>query len=70
MEAAHAWVLAIDSEPTAPIEDQQLDAASGDAISEAIEPNSSPALRMARDSEEPDSFPNSEPPAPLPIESD
>ena len=25
---------------------------------------------MARDSEEPDSFPNSEPPAPLPIESD
>ena len=35
-----------------------------------IEPNTSPALRMACDSEEPDSFPNSEPPAPLPIESD
>ena len=37
-----------------------MDAASGAAISEVIEPNSSPALRMARDSEEPDSFPNSE----------
>ena len=47
-----------------------MDAALGAVISEAIEPNSSPALRMARDSEEPDSSPNSEPPAPLPIESD
>ena len=47
-----------------------MDAASGAAISEAIEPNSSPALRMARDSEESDSSPNSEPPAPLQIESD
>ena len=70
LEAAHASVPTIDSEPTAPIEDQRLDAASGAAISEAIEPNSSPALRMARDSEEPDSSPNSEPPTPLPIESD
>ena len=70
LEAAHAPVPTIDSEPTAPIEDQRLDAASGAAISEAIEPNSSPALRIARDSEEPDSFPNSKPPAPLPIESD
>ena len=70
LEAAHASVLTIDSEPTMPIEDQWLDAASGAAISEAIEPNSGPALRMADDSEEPDSSPNSEPPAPLPIESD
>ena len=70
LEAARASVPTIDSEPTASIEDQRLDAASGAAISEAIEPNSSSALRMARDSEEPDSSPNSEPPAPLPIESD
>ena len=70
LEAAYASVSTIDSEPTAPIEDQRLDAASGAAISEAIEPNSSPALRIARDSEEPDSSPNSEPPAPLPIKSD
>ena len=47
LEAAHASVSTIDLEPTAPIEDQRLDAASGAAISEAIEPNSSPALRMA-----------------------
>ena len=70
LEAAHTSVPTIDSEPTASIEDQRLDATLGAAISEAIEPNSSPALRMARDSEEPDSSPNSEPPAPLPIESD
>ena len=62
LEAAHASVSTIDPEPTAPIEDQRLDAASGVAISEVIEPNSSPALRMARDSEEPDSSPNSKPP--------
>ena len=70
LEAAHASVSTIDSEPTAPIEDQRFNATSGAAISKAIEPNSSPALRMARDSEKPDSSPNSEPPMPLPIESD
>ena len=70
LEAAHASVSTIDSEPTAPIEDQWLDAASGAAISEAIEPNASPALCTTRDSEDPDSSPDSEPPAPLPIESD
>ena len=37
LEAAYASVSTIDSEPTAPIEDQRLDAASGAAISEAIE---------------------------------
>ena len=47
-----------------------MDAASGAAISEAIEPNSSPALCTTRDSEGPDSSPDSEPPVPLPIESD
>ena len=47
-----------------------MDVTSGAVISKAIESNSSPALHMARDSEETDSFPNSEPPAPLPIESD
>ena len=70
LEAAYTSVSTIDSEHTAPIEDQRLDAASGAAISEAIEPNSSPALRMARDSKDPNSSPDSEPPAPLPIESD
>ena len=38
LEATHTSVPTIDSEPTAPIEDQRLDAASGAAISEAIEP--------------------------------
>ena len=70
LEAAHTSVPTIDSEPTAPIEDQRLDAASGAAISEAIEPDSSPALCVAHDSEEPNSSPDSEPSARLPIESD
>ena len=47
-----------------------MDAASGAAIPTAIEPNTSPALRETRDSKEPDSSPDSEPSAPLPIESD
>ena len=70
LEAAPVSASTLNSEPTALIKDGWLDAASGAAIPTAIEPNTSPALRMARDSEEPDSFPNSEPPAPLPIESD
>ena len=40
------------------------------AISTAIEPNTSPSLCEARDSKEPDSSPDSEPSAPLPIEPD
>ena len=36
LEAAHAPVPTIDSEPTAPIEDEWLDATSGAAISKAI----------------------------------
>ena len=47
-----------------------MDTASGAAISTAIEPNTSPALRETRDSKEPDSSPDSELSAPLPIKSD
>ena len=70
LEAAHASVPTPNSEPIASIEDERLDVTSGASISKAIEPNASPALCMIRDSEDPDSFPDSEPPAPLPIESD
>src|SRR4051812_29829723 len=69
LEAAHASVPTLNSELAAPIEDGWLDAASGAAISKAIEPNTSPALRKARDSEWLDSSPDSEPSARLPIES-
>ena len=65
-EAAPASASTLNSEPTAPIEDGWLDTASRAAIPIAIEPNTSPALREARDSEGPDSSPNSEPSAPLP----
>ena len=65
LEAAPASASTLNSEPTAPIEDGWLDAASGAAIPTAIEPNTSPALCETRDSKEPDS----EPSAPLPIES-
>src|SRR3954463_10233382 len=51
LEAAHAPVPTINSEPTALIEDEWLDAASGAAISEVIEPNTSPVLCKAHDSE-------------------
>ena len=51
----------LSSEPTAPIEDGWLDAASGAAIPTAIEPNTSPSLCETHDSE---------PSAPLPIESE
>ena len=70
LEAAPALASTLKSEPTTPIEDGWLDAASGVAIPTAIEPNTSPALRETRDSKEPDSSPDSEPSVPLPIESD
>ena len=60
----------LSSEPTAPIEDGWLDTASGAATSMAIEPNTNLVLCEARDSKVPDSSPDSEPSAPLPIESD
>ena len=58
----------LSSEPTAPVEDAWLDAASGTAISMAIEPNTNLVPRGARDSKVPDSFPDFESSAPLPIE--
>src|SRR3954463_9015560 len=70
LEATPASAPTLSSEPTAPIEDERLDTASGGAISKAIEPNTSPAFRKARDSEGPDSSPDSKPSTPLPIESD
>src|SRR4051812_31892040 len=70
MEPARASVPTLNSEPAALIEGERLDVTPGAVISKAIEPNASPALCMTRDSEDPDSPPDSEPPAPLPIESD
>ncbi len=70
LEAAHASAPTPNSEPIAPIEDERLDVTSGAAIPKAIEPNASPALCTTRGSEDPDSSLDSEPPAPLPIESD
>ena len=58
------------SEPITPIEDGWLDTASGAAICTAIKPNTSLVLCEARDSKVPDSLPETEPSAPLPIESD
>ena len=50
LEAAHAPVPTLASEPTALIEDERLDVTSGAAISKAIEPNASPTLCMTDDS--------------------
>ena len=70
LEAALVSAPTPSSELITPIEDGWLDTASGAAISTAIEPNTSPILCEACDSKEPDSSPDSEPSAPLPIESD
>ena len=70
LEAARAPVPTLNPEPIAPIEDERLDVTSGATISKAIEPNVSPVFCVTRDSEDPDSSPDSESPAPLPIESD
>ena len=69
LEAAPASALTLNSKPTAPIKDGWLDAASGAAILTTIEPNTSPTLRETRNSKEPDSSPDSEPSAPVPVES-
>ena len=69
-EAAPVSAPTLSLEPTAPIEDGWQDTASGAAISMVIEPNTSLVLCKARDSKMPDSFPDSEPSAPLSIESD
>ena len=68
--AAHESAPALSPEPIALIEDRWLDTASGAATSTAMEPNSDLVPCKARDSEVPDSSPDSEPPALPPIESD
>nr|BDI54635.1 Subtilisin-like protease [Triticum aestivum] len=70
LEAAPVSAPTLSSEPTAPIEDGWLDTTSGAAISTAIEPYTNPVPCEARDSKVPDSSPDSEPSAPLLIESD
>ena len=70
LEAAHKSAPTHSPEPIAQIEDGWLDTASGAATSTAMEPNTDPVPYKARDSEVLDSLPDSEPPTPLPIESD
>ena len=70
LEAVPVSAPTLSSEPTTPIEDGWLDTASGAATSTPIEPNTSLVLCESRDSKVPDSFPDSEPSALLPIESD
>ena len=70
LEAALEPAPIFDSEPTAQTKDGWLDTTSGAATSTAIEPNIDLVPHEARDSEAPDSLPDSGPPAPLPIESD
>ena len=66
--AAQVSAPTLNSEPTAPVEDGWLDAASGAALSMAIEPYTSLVLWEACDSKVPDSFPDSESSMPLLIE--
>ena len=68
--AAQVSAPTINSEPTALVRDGRLDAAPGDAISTAIEPNTSLVLCKARDSKVPDSVADSESFAPFLIEPD
>ena len=70
LEAAHESAPILNSEPATQIGDGCLDIASGAATSTAIELNTDFVPHKARDSKVPDSSPDSEPPAPLPIESD
>ena len=64
LEAAPTLAPTLNSEPTAPIEDERLDATSGAVTPTAIEPSTSPVLYETRDSKEPDSSPDSKPPRP------
>ena len=70
LEAAHESSPTHSPEPIARIEDGWLDTTSGAATSMAMEPNTNIVPCKAHDFEVPDSLPNSEPPAPLPVESD
>jgi len=56
-------------EPIAPSMDRWIDPATEAVFSAAIEPNIDLTLHGSRDAEEPDTFPTSDPPTPLPIES-
>ena len=70
LEAAPTSAPTFNSEPAVPTEGGWLDPTTEAAASTAIEPNTNLILHEARDSTLPDSPPNSEPSAPLPIESD
>src|SRR3954471_5269194 len=70
LEAAYAPAPILDSEAATFFEYERLDVTSGAAILKAIEPNTSPTLRMACDCKEPDSSPNFGSSVPPPIESD
>ena len=70
LEAALEPAPIFDSEPVAQIEDGWLDITSGAATSTVIELNIDFVPHKARDSKVSDSSPDSEPPAPPPIESD
>ena len=70
LEAAQESAPTLGSEQTAPIEDGWLDTASRAATSTAMDPNTDPVPCEARDSEVPDSSPDSEPLAPPLIKSD
>ena len=67
LEAALERAPIFNSEPAAQVEDGWLDSASGAATSAAIEPNIDLVPHEARDSEVPDSLPDSGPPAPPPV---
>ena len=71
-ETTPATTLTLNSEPIAPSMDGWIDPATEAAFSAAIEPNIDLTLHGSRDAELPDSSPatDSEPPAPMPIESD
>ena len=60
----------ISSEPTTPVGDGRLGAAPETAISTAIEPDTGLVPHRDRDSEVPDSDPDSVNPAPLPVKPD
>ena len=71
-EIAPAAAPTLNSEPVAPSMDGWIDPATEAALSTTIEPNIDLTLHKSRDAELPDSSPatDSEPPAPVPIESD
>ena len=71
-EIAPVAASTLNSEPVAPSMDGWIDPATEAALSSAIEPSINLTLHGSRDVELPDSSPatDSEPPAPVPIESD